>query len=65
MRDRGKYRQSNPAEHLAHERGGGGFDQFADEFGVLAIALAKPLRHVANEIRENGGEIADDDAAEV
>src|SRR5215210_8164939 len=46
------------------ECGGRAVDTLSDEFAMLDLALAHPLRHVAQKIRMAGGEITDDKAAD-
>src|SRR5689334_9814901 len=48
----------------AHECGRCAVETFGDELLVLDLALAHPLRHVAQEIAVTRGEIADDEAAD-
>src|SRR4051812_16588492 len=48
----------------AHERGRCAVEPFGNELLVLDLALAHPLRHVAQEIAVTRGKIADDETAE-
>src|SRR3984957_4415752 len=45
-----------------HERAGRAVQPFGDELAIPDLALAHPLRHVAQEIGMTRGEIADDEA---
>ena len=47
-----------------HEGGRRAVETLGDEFLVLDLALAHPLRHVAQEVAMARGEIADDEAAD-
>src|SRR6266849_1549039 len=47
-----------------HEGAGRAVEPFGDEFTMLDLAFAHPLRHVAHEVRMTRGEIADDETSD-
>src|SRR5882762_2770738 len=48
-----------------HERSRSAVESFGNEFLVFDLALAHPLRHVAQEIPMTRGEIADDESPDI